>query len=613
MARTEFALSQPQDAPALPVVAPETPDAPGAPGVADVAGIVAKAGHENFPVVTRVLPRAVREHLLAVYAFARLTDDLGDEYPGDRLAALDWLEADLRAAVAGAPSHAVTTRLARTIAATGLTEAPFLDLIAANRRDQEVHRQATWEDLLDYCRLSANPVGIAVLTIGGVATPDRIALSDQVCSGLQVVEHLQDVGEDATAGRVYLPADDLARFGVADGDLTAPAASPALRAVVAFELARARALLAAGAPLVRSLRGWVRVAVAGYVAGGLAAADAIEAAGYDVLAEPEALRPSKARTLRYAAALAAGRRRPAPPREEDVHAAYAECAAITRREAKNFAYGIALLRPPERRAMSVVYALARRVDDIVDDIGDEADDPGDAAARRRALAALRAQVEPIVAGRGGADVGADPVLVALADVVRRYPLPLDAVRDLFDGCGRDLAGGGSGFATYDDLVAYCRQVAGSIGRLSLAIFGTDDPAVTSPLADDLGVALQLTNILRDVVEDRDELGRVYLPAEDLARFGCAPDASGPEERLAALVTFEAERTRAWYESGLRLLPHLDRRSRACVAAMAGIYARLLDRIERDPAAVLHGRVSLPASEKLAVAGRALALRAEPKR
>jgi 15-cis-phytoene synthase len=198
------------------------------------------------------------------------------------------------------------------------------------------------------------------------------------------------------------------------------------------------------------------------------------------------------------------------------------------------------------------------------------------------------------------------VLVALGDVVGRYPLPLAAVGDLFDGCGRDLATSGPGFATYDELVAYCRQVAGSIGRLSLAIFGTDDPAVTSPLADDLGVALQLTNILRDVVEDRDELGRIYLPAEDLARFGCAPDASGPDDRLAALVTFEAERARGWYESGLRLLPHLDRRSRACVAAMAGIYGRLLDRIERDPAAVLRGRVSLPASEKLAVAARSLA-------
>jgi 15-cis-phytoene synthase len=195
------------------------------------------------------------------------------------------------------------------------------------------------------------------------------------------------------------------------------------------------------------------------------------------------------------------------------------------------------------------------------------------------------------------------VLVALVDVVRRYPLPPDAVADLFEGCRRDLVV--TRIATFDDLVVYCRQVAGSIGRLSLAIFGTDGPEVTAPLADDLGVALQITNVLRDVVEDRDELDRVYLPADDLARFGCAADASGPADGLAALLTFEAERARAWYARGLGLLPHLDRRSRACVAAMAGIYHRLLDHIERDPGAVVRGRVSLTTRQKVSVAARSL--------
>jgi 15-cis-phytoene synthase len=561
--------------------------------------LLARADHENFPVVTRLVPREARAHLLAVYAFARLTDDLGDEHPGDRSAALDWLEGDLRAAIEGRPSHPVTARLSRTIAATGLTAAPFLDLIAANRRDQSVVRQASWDDLLDYCRLSANPIGTAVLAIAGALTPERQALSDRVCSGLQVVEHLQDVGEDATAGRVYLPADDLRRFGVADADLTAPVASPALRAAVAYELARARELLAAGIPLSLSLRGWPRVAVAGYVAGGLAAADAIEAAGYDVLAGPT--RPSRPRTLRHALrVLASGTPAPSARRNGDsvpeLERAYAACAAITRREARNFAYGIALLPPPKRRAMAVVYALARRVDDIVDE-------PGPVDARARALDALQDRVTCTLAERAAATVPEDAVLVALADVVRRHPLPPGAVDDLFEGCRRDLVV--ARVATFEELVAYCRQVAGSIGRLSLAIFGTDRPEVTAPLADDLGVALQLTNVLRDLVEDRDRLGRVYLPADDLLRFGCAPDATGPADGLAALLTFEAERARAWYESGLGLLPHLDHRSRACVAAMAGIYHRLLDQIERDPGAVLRGRISLTTGQKVGVAARSL--------
>jgi phytoene synthase len=560
------------------------------------ARLVAQADHENFPVVTRLVPREAREQLLAVYAFARLTDDLGDEHPGDRSAALDWLEGDLRAAIEGRPSHPVTARLGRAIAATDMTAAPFFDLIAANRRDQTIVRQATWDQLLDYCRLSANPIGAAVLGIAGALTPEREALSDRVCSGLQVVEHLQDVGEDAAAGRIYLPADDLQRFGVVDADLMAAEASPALRSLVAFELARARELLAAGIPLTRSLRGWCRLAVAGYVAGGLAATDAIEAAGYDVLAG--SVRPRRVRTLRHGlrvlASPAARPRREGHPKPE-LDRAYAACAEVTRTQAKNFAYGIALLPPAKRRAMAVVYALARRVDDIVDE-------PGPIGARARSLDELQASVASTMAQRAPANSD-DAVLVALADVVRHYPLPPDAVADLFEGCRRDLVL--ARMATFDDLVVYCRQVAGSIGRLSLAVFGTDRPAVTAPLADDLGVALQLTNVLRDVVEDRDQLGRVYLPADDLARFGCAPDASGPDDRLAALLTFEAERARAWYERGFGLLPHLEHRSRACVAAMAGIYHRLLDHIERDPGAVLRGRISLTTGQKVSVAVQGL--------
>jgi phytoene synthase len=629
MAHTELAV---EPAGEVPVGAPRRRRAqPGVPpdGLPRQADVVAQARHENFPVVTRFVPREARAQLLAVYAFARLVDDLGDEHPGDRLAALDWLEGELRAGVAGQPSHPITARLGQIIADTELSDAPFHDLIEANRRDQTVHRQATWDDLLDYCRLSANPVGTAVLQIAHVWTRKRAALSDRVCRGLQVIEHLQDVAEDAAAGRIYIPTEDLERFGVDPAELTASNASPALRAVVAFELARARSLLAAGVSLVQSLHGWVRWAVAGYVAGGLAAADAIEAGDYDVLARPT--RPSKARTVRHGLRIILGRAdvvaeatgtsgaadilgashrgagssgdnglgesRPAL----DLTAAYAACTAITRRQAKNFAYGIALLPPPKRRAMAVVYALARRVDDVVDA-------PGDREARADALDDLHQQVQRTAKDGMSPDPG-DAVLVALADVLRRYPLPLDAIDDLFDGCRSDLAG--TKIATFDQLVVYCRQVAGSIGRLSLAIFGTDHPEVTAPLADELGVALQLTNVLRDVVEDRDQLGRVYLPAEDLARFGCAADASGPPDRLAALVTFEAERAHVAYDQGLRLLPHLDGRSRACVAAMAGIYRRLLDRIEREPASILRGRVSLTGGQKLAVAARSLLGAAAP--
>jgi phytoene synthase len=276
-----------------------------------------------------------------------------------------------------------------------------------------------------------------------------------------------------------------------------------------------------------------------------------------------------------------------------VEAAYARCEEITRIEAKNFSYGIRLLPPPKRQAMSALYALARRIDDIGD--GDAPADQKLAAldATRAALAALDTPPPPD-----------DPVLVAVADAAHRYPIPLAAFDELIEGCELDARG--ATYETFEQTVAYCRRVAGSIGRLSLGVFGSTDPDAPG-LADTLGIGLQLTNILRDITTDRDDLGRVYLPREDLDRFGCAADLTGPTDAVAALVAYEAQRAEGFFDTGLGLLGLLDRRSRACVAAMAGIYRRLLRRIEAAPSAVTTTRVSVPAWEKLAVAGRSLVL------
>jgi phytoene synthase len=275
-------------------------------------------------------------------------------------------------------------------------------------------------------------------------------------------------------------------------------------------------------------------------------------------------------------------------------AAYQHCEHIVRTRARNFSYGIRLLPPPKRRALSAVYAFARRVDDIGD--GDEPTE------RRLArLAETRGRLDELAAAAPVAH--GDPVLIALADAAVRYPIPLDAFAELIDGCEADVRG--DSYKTIDDLVRYCRNVAGSIGRLSLGIFDADDMAAAAPLADALGVALQLTNILRDIKEDRLN-GRVYLPAEDLERFDCVLDLeTDPPDRVGALVRFEAERAREWYLRGLRLLPLLDRRSAACTGAMAGIYRRLLERIAADPMTAVTTRMSLPPWEKALVAVRAL--------
>jgi squalene synthase HpnC len=250
----------------------------------DPVAIMARIGGENFPVAPCWLPLRPREHLQAIYGFARLTDELGDEAPGERLAALDWLEDDLDRAFAGDAEHLLMRRLATTIAACGLPREPFVRLIDANRSDQRVKSYERWSDLLDYCALSANPVGELVLHVFGVATPERIELSDAVCSALQVIEHCQDVREDLGRGRVYLPLEDLARFDCSLVDLEARGVSDGLRNVLRLEATRASALLDEGGALVGSLHGWARVAVAGYVGGGRAALSALARAEFEVLA-----------------------------------------------------------------------------------------------------------------------------------------------------------------------------------------------------------------------------------------------------------------------------------------------------------------------------------------
>jgi squalene synthase HpnC len=303
--------------------------APGADGMA-VTGeislaVAAKASGENFPVALRVLPRSVRAQLSAFYGFARLVDDIGDEplpalagqlSPGGatevsprtsremsaeqdravRLRLLDELEADVAKIYdGGEPDLPAMRVLGETVRACGIPFQPFRDLVQANRQDQQVTHYATYEQLVRYCELSANPVGAVVLHIFGAATPERLAMSDKVCTALQLIEHWQDVAEDLANGRVYLPQEDLRAHGVTEEDLARPAASVAVVNLMGFETDRATRLLDEGAPLAGTLSGWARLAVCGYIAGGRAAIASIVNGGYDVLRKTP--KPGKAATL----------------------------------------------------------------------------------------------------------------------------------------------------------------------------------------------------------------------------------------------------------------------------------------------------------------------------
>jgi 15-cis-phytoene synthase len=318
--------------------------------------------------------------------------------------------------------------------------------------------------------------------------------------------------------------------------------------------------------------------------------------------------------------------------------AYSHCESVTRAQAANFFYGIRLLPGQRRRAMSAVYAFARRVDDIGDGTLERQEKLRRLDGEARALAAIALGGAGVGAGDGAGPAASDPVMLALADAQRHFPLPVDALGELVEGVRMDVEG--VAYESFEDLLVYCRRVAGGIGRLCLAIFGLREHADAVPdadraerLAEELGVALQLTNILRDLREDA-ENDRVYLPAEDLRRFGIIAgerdagqagaaqrlaalarhlDAGGgrPLEdadelaRLSALVRFEAERAAQWFERGIVLTGMLDRRSAACVLAMAGIYRRLLACIDAHPEEAMRRRISLPAHEKALVAARGM--------
>ncbi len=535
-----------------------------------LARIDARRSGENFPVVSLLAPPEARPHLRAIYGFARLVDTIGDEAEGDRLALLDELERELD----GPAKTEIMRRLHASIEERSLPLDPFRRLIEANRIDQRKARYETWDEVREYCTYSANPVGRLVLAVYGRDEPDLVALSDDVCTGLQLVNFLQDPPRDFTLGRVYLPLEDLRRFGLAEEELAGPW-SERFATLCRFEADRARALLGRGLPLAGALGGRTGHSVALFARGGLAALDALEDSGWDVFTQ----RPAPGR-LDFAR-LAAGELLRPGPRE-----AYAEACRITRREARSFAWGIRVLPARKRRAISALYAFARRVDDI-------ADDPGLAPEERRArLERCRAEVEALPGSPNG-----DLVLVALADAVARFRIPLSALTDLVDGGLMDVER--TRYETWGELREYCRRVAGAVGIACCAVYGPDDRETAFPRAEALGLALQQINIMRDVAEDW-RLGRVYLPQDELARFGVSEEniaerRTGPEWR--ALMAHQAARADELLDEGLGLLPLLDRRSALGVRTLAGVYCGLLEQMRRSDYDVFDRRPRLSALEK----------------
>jgi squalene synthase HpnC len=575
--------------------------------------------YENFSVVSWLLPRPLRQHFYNVYAYCRWADDLGDEVSDSRraLQLLDAWEDELGLVYQDdrQPSHPVLIAVRETIRAKSIPVDPFRNLLRAFRQDQTVRRYATWQDLLDYCAYSANPVGRLVLYVCGYDDAERLRFSDCTCTALQLANFWQDVSRDLEKGRIYIPLEALAIHGLTEGDITNRRFDQRYVALMKSLIARARELFVAGLPLSHRVDPALRVDLELFSRGGLAILEAIEDSGYDTLEHRPSLSgtvkvllmgralvsrmwpsaqgapnesQSQGRSVSRAADGSHGKklsRAHDASHAEELRTSYAECHRIARAARSSFYLAFFGLRKEKRNALCALYAFMRLVDNV-------SDEPGDLESKRRGLARWRVMLDEAVAG----ETHGHAILPALADTMARFEMPTRYFHDLILGAEMDLTI--ASYATFDRLAEYCYRVAGTVGLTCLHVFGFRDPR-SPDLAERLGLAFQLTNILRDVRGDL-EMGRVYVPQEDLDRFGCpAEDLRGPmTSRLQDLMEFEAERAWRFYAEGAPLVHQVDPDSRATLWALIRTYSSLLARIEEQGFDVFSSRVSLSSAEKI---------------
>jgi squalene synthase HpnC len=577
--------------------------------------------YENFNVVSWLLPKDLHQHFYNVYAYCRWADDLGDEVPQREraLELLDWWERDLDDCYNGRPSHPVFVALRETVIAKNIPKQPFADLLRAFRQDQNVKRYPTWDSMIGYCVYSANPVGRLVLYLCGYRDEERQAMSDATCTALQLANFWQDVGRDLEKGRIYIPLDIAATHGLTETDIVERRFDNRYVNLMKDLIARTRVLFAQGAPLAKRVSGRLSIDLEMFSRGGVAVLDAIEAMGYDTLHRRPAITKGKQVRLLGRSLLTHLVAKPMLPKSESggvavvgaQHAvpalgisaasSYEECHRIARAAHSNFYYAFFLLPKPRRDALAALYAFMRLVDDV-------ADDGHDFAAKQRGLADWRAALDDAVTGEvqlvdGSAALnsatpdGAAQVLPALVDTMQRYKMPARYLHDLISGAEMDLTV--RAYPTFDRLREYCYRVAGTVGLTCTHVFGFDDPRALD-LAEKLGLAFQLTNIIRDVHDDY-ALGRVYLPEEDLARYGVSAEAFGKREAtlgVRELLRFETDRVWQCYEEGAALFGLIDAESRGALWLLVHTYNALLARIESLDFAVFGERVRLSKAEKM---------------
>jgi squalene synthase HpnC/squalene synthase HpnD len=580
-----------------------------------------RSHYENFTVVSALLPRRLVPHFHPIYAYCRWADDLADETGGGQrtLDLLAWWRRELLDCYEGKVRHPVMVALRPTIERYAIPPQPFLNLLVAFEQDQRVKRYASFDDLLVYCQHSANPVGRLVLYLCECFNEKTAALSDSICTGLQLANFWQDVRRDyVEMGRVYLPEHDRRAFNYIDEDLAACRFTPQFKELMRFEVKRAREYLERGRPLLDLVPADVRVDIKLFIEGGLAILRKIEAIDFEVWkARPKLSKREKATLMLRALRGRFGVRRlvtafgylgcrdvgylpsalvgmseksqisksgdKSPHSKLLLFASYFFCHQLTRTAARNFYYAFQVLPREQRKAMDALYAFMRVTDDL-------ADEPGDVDAKRLALNEWRQRLDLALKGEY-----LHPIHPALHDIVSRFGIPSQYLHDVIDGVTMDLQP--VRFDSFEDLYGYCYRVAAAVGLACIHIWGfTDERA--KDYAEAAGIAFQLTNILRDLGEDLDQ-SRVYLPEEDIAHFECPPESWRQRgDSFRRMMIFQVDRARSYYRKAEPLARLLTPAGRAVYQVMTRIYRGLLEEIERRGYDVFTKRVRLSRWRKL---------------
>jgi squalene synthase HpnC len=583
--------------------------------------------YENFNVVSWLLPKELHQHFYNVYAYCRWADDLGDEVPDkDRaLELLAWWETELDACYEGRPSHPVFVAVRETVIAKDVPKKPFADLLKAFRQDQVVKRYPTWDAVLDYCVYSANPVGRLVLYLCGYRDEERQRLSDATCTALQLANFWQDVSLDLEKGRIYIPLDRASAHGLTEKEILEKTFDQRFAGLMKELIEYTRGLFAKGMPLSKMVAGKLSVDLAMFSRGGLAVLGAIEAMGYDTLnRRPEVSKGKQVRLLGRAIVAYVWGAAPTPIRPSQqqksrpgiqgpemlgVEESYEECHRIARESHSSFYPAFFLLQKPKRDGIVALYAFMRLIDDVSDEGADLAAKQGGLAKWRAALDQAIAQQDQVVDGTAAIASplvglqGAAEVLPALVDTIERYKMPPRYLHDLISGAEMDLTV--QTYPSFERLKEYCYRVAGTVGLTCTHIFGFQDSKALE-LSEKLGLAFQLTNILRDVQEDYG-LGRVYIPEEDLQHYHVFKEDFGRNEAslgVRELLRFQADRAWRLYEEGAQLLGLIEEDSRATLWLLVHTYSAMLARIESLDFAVFGERVRLTKAEKLKLVAKA---------